>query len=126
VRDLLKGDLKALYGQAKFYRTLGDKGIPFYLFRALRQWAMDNNLPEARFDYMQDQFLEGNLSSGWTYMRMLTDRGYPPAMMEAARRYLEGDGVDKNRGKAYYWLNGAVSRAGMSHRFLKHPTNAYS
>jgi hypothetical protein len=121
VRDLLKGGLKALYGQAKYYRTLDHKVDTYLLYMALRQWAMDNHLPEARFDYMQEQFSKGDSWSGRTNMGMLTDRDYLPAMMEAGRRYLEGDGVNKDRGEAYYWLKRAGFAGGDVSSILETP-----
>jgi hypothetical protein len=121
VRDLLKGDLKALYEQAKYYRSFNDKGTILSLRQYLHQWAMDNHLPEAIFDDMQDQFSKGVYWSGRNDMNRLTGRGCLPAMMEAARRYLTGDGVDKNRGKAYYWLKRAGFAGGDVSSILETP-----
>ncbi|MBT8002843.1 MAG: hypothetical protein HN578_07985 [Rhodospirillales bacterium] len=121
VRDLLKGDLKTLYGQAKYYRTLDDEGDTYYLYMALRQWAIDKQLPEAKYDLIQDDFLKSSSLGNGRMLSHLAGGGYLPAMIDAARRYLNGDGVHKDRGAAYYWLKRAEFADGDTTSIMKNP-----
>ncbi|GAB6054406.1 hypothetical protein JCM17960_32260 [Magnetospira thiophila] len=40
-------------------------------------------------------------------LRSLAEEGHLPAILDMARRHLQGDGVDRNRGVAWYWLKRA-------------------
>ena len=107
MRDLLKGDIKEAYRQSKIYGALGGLSEAHYLSGALRYWALHNKLPEAEYDHIQRNFFEDGTWAGQSSLQRLADRGYAPAMLDAARRFLTGDGVGKNRGAAYYWLKRA-------------------
>ena len=60
VRDLLKGDMKQVFLQSKVYRSLGGEGRFRVLAVYLRQWAIYKQLPEAKFDLIQEGFLEAH------------------------------------------------------------------
>jgi len=121
VRDLMKGDIKEIYRQSKIYRTLEDDRYAHRLFVTLRLWAMDKHLPEAEYDRIQDGFSEDNDSVNGIMLSNMAYQGYLPAMQDAARRFLNGDGVQRNRGKAYFWLKRAQFAGGDVSSILKTP-----
>jgi hypothetical protein len=121
VGDLLKGDLKEVYRQAKFYRSLGDEGSASVLGIFLSQWAIDKQLPEAKYDLIQGDFLRTSTPGSGRMLSHLAGDGYLPAMLDAARRFLNGDGVHKDRGAAYYWLKRAEFANGDTSSIMTKP-----
>lgn len=51
----------------------------------------------------------------------MADDGYLPAMLDAARRFLNGDGVRKNLGIAYYWTKRAEAAGGDVSAIIEKP-----
>jgi hypothetical protein len=107
VRDLLKGDLKELYRQAKYYQTFNEYDSAVLLSIFLRRWARYQKFPKAIYDQIQEGFLENAPLSRGAMLKRLAAQNYLPALIDAARRFLLGDGVPFDRGEAYYWLKRA-------------------
>jgi TPR repeat protein len=112
VRDLLRGDMAEVHRQAKFYRDRNRGPLDKILAILLHQWAVEKKYPPAEFDEIQTLFADdpGQLAIGW--LKLVAGRGYVPAMLDAARRFLKGDGVAKNLGDAYYWIKRAEAAHG--------------
>lgn len=109
--EILKSDTAAVYAMAQKYRDqTGD--FDSLLYRLLSHWAIEQNFEPAIYDNIQAQFAEN--SGGYIIgkLRFLASTGYVPAMVDAARRFLTGDGVEKNLGNAYYWIKRAEAAHG--------------
>ncbi|MHA1598802.1 MAG: hypothetical protein ACTSV1_08780 [Alphaproteobacteria bacterium] len=121
VRDLLKGDIKDVYRQAEFYRKQNGGPLEEHIALLLHQWAVEKKYLPAEFDEVQKIFSEspGQLAIGW--LKLVAGRGYVPAMLDAARRFLNGDGVKKDLGGAYYWIKRAEAAHGDISGIIKEP-----
>lgn len=109
VRDLFKGDMGELYRQAKYYSAQNDKGHASSIGLYLRIWATDHKYAPAEFNRAQGyETSDGEFSE--FFFRGLPERGCMPAILEAARRLMTGDGLDKDRGEAWYWLKRAQQK----------------
>ena len=70
------------------------------------------NTPPAEFDVIQYYYSKSTPPHSWLRLLDLANRGYVPAMLDAARRFLNGDGFEKNLGDAYYWIKRAEAAHG--------------
>jgi len=111
VRDLFNSGLDEIYRQAKYYekRAKGEKGkVPKAtaenLAVTLHMWLMDKGYPPARFDYAQSRLVDKEMPPSSSPLERLANDEYMPAMLDAARRFFIGDGVEKDLGSAYYWI----------------------
>lgn len=116
VQKLLRSDLKDIYEQAKSYEKISTKEntkiinstaqvIALSLFQLLNKLKY---LP-VMFDYAQNTIKDFGYI---TPLEQIANGEYMPAMMDAARRHLEGDGINKNLGKAYYWMARIIAAQG--------------
>jgi TPR repeat protein len=112
VRDLLKRDLAGVHRLATFYRERDRDALDKILALLLHQWAVEKKYPAAEFEEIQALFADdpGQLAIGW--LKLVAGRGYLPAMLDAARRLLNGDGTKKNLGDVYYWIKRAEAAHG--------------
>lgn len=106
VRDLLNGNMSEIYRHAKNYIAQNDKGFASIIGSYLHQWAVDHKYAPAEFDVAQGYGSHDGKLWEWQ-LRRLAEKGYTPAIVDMARRYLSGDGVDKDLGEAWYWLKRA-------------------
>jgi len=111
-RDLFRGDMGVVYRLAENYRDHDDGILDKTLALFFRQWAADKKYPPAEFDVIQYYYSQSTPPYGWLRLLDLANRGYVPAMLDAARRFLNGDGFKKNLGKAYYWIKRAEAAHG--------------
>lgn len=112
VRDLLHGDMEEVHRQAKIYQDRDDGILDKTLSLFFLQWAADKKHPPAEFDVIQDNFSRFTPPHTGLRLMNLADQGYVPAMLDAARRFLNGDALEKNLGKAYYWIKRAEAAHG--------------
>jgi hypothetical protein len=73
---------------------------------------MEKNHPPAIFDIIQWRFAKKLTPHFGGLLKHLAAQGYMPAMLDAARRFLNGDGVKQNLGDAYYWIRRAEAAHG--------------
>ncbi|MHA1597826.1 MAG: hypothetical protein ACTSV1_03815, partial [Alphaproteobacteria bacterium] len=106
VRDLFNGEMSEIYRQAQHYIAQNDKGYAEIIGSNLQQWAVEHKYAPAEFDVAQGNVTYETEFSDWRLVK-LAERGYVPAIEDMARRYLRGDGVEKNIGVAWYWLKRA-------------------
>ena len=66
--------------------------------------AEEAGIPEARFEWAN--YLLSRGGKGYR-LRKLADEDYLPVQVDMVRRYTEGDGLEKDNAKAYYWLSRA-------------------
>lgn len=112
--DLLKHDLAGVYAMAQEYRDQ-TSDLDALLYRLFLHWAVEQDFAPAIYDNIQAQFANNPDSYIIGELRLLAGQGYVPAMVDAARRFLTGDGVEKNLGDAYYWIKRAeVAHADLS------------
>ncbi len=112
VRDLLKGDMGEVYRQAESYRERNNGNLNKILAILLHQWAVEKKYPQAEFDEIQAMFAKNPSQAAIGWLKIVAGKGYVPAMLDAARRFLKGDGVKKNMGAAYYWIKRAEAAHG--------------
>ena len=118
VQNLLNGNVAEIHHQAKIYKARskaqGENTDAGFLALVLLSWAVAEKYPPAVFDLAQEYFENGNRTSGlaFIYLEKLLEQAYLPAMLDAARRFLKGDGVEKNLGDAYYWIKRADAAHG--------------
>jgi hypothetical protein len=105
-RDLFKKDMSEIYRQSEHYKAQKDIMHAYTIAIFLHQWAVEHHYPPAEFDLSQGYgSYNGELNE--SRLMKLAERGYMPAIVDAARRFMSGDGVDKNVGEAWYWLKRA-------------------
>lgn len=111
IESVEKADARAQYDLARRLRT-GD-GI----FRepgaamALFTMAAGAGLPEAQYEYAF-AFFEGRYHIlqpllGYIWLHKSARADHVPAQVEMARRYAEGDGMDRSPTRAYFWYRRA-------------------
>ena len=121
VQNLLNGDIGEVYRQSKIYRARGDDWPTIILANVLHQWAMEKNYPPAIFDIIQWDFAKKVTPNSEGLLKYLAAQGYMPAILDAARRFLNGDGVKKNLGDAYYWIKRAEVAQGNLSGIIEKP-----
>ncbi|MDP6786508.1 MAG: hypothetical protein QGI13_05190 [Rhodospirillales bacterium] len=103
----LRQDPRRAYELWKVYREKGKKQPFPSLADALLILAVDSGLAEARFEWARS-YLDDD---GFGYpLRELADADYLPAQLEFVRRYREGDDLEKDNAKAFYWLSRAIRK----------------
>lgn len=107
VEGIEDGDARRKYDVA--LRLLDGDGLPrdrdaakYWLTQAARQ-----GLPEAAhalaLAYFDGAFGEPDTRSGAHHLHSSAEAGFPPAQIELARRFADGDGVERAPVKAYFW-----------------------
>lgn len=112
LKDLLVGDMGVVYRLARIYKDRDDGILDKTLSMFFLQWAADKKYPPAEFDVIQKNFLRFTPPHTGLRLMNLADQGYVPAMLDAARRFLNGDALEKNLGDAYYWIKRAEAAHG--------------
>lgn len=107
IADLLANDLAGAYELALQYRKDEEDVFSSILARFLFLWAAERGYGPAEYERIQGMFERDPDNFNIGYLRHLASKGYVPAMVDAARRWILGDGADINFGAGYYWLKRA-------------------
>ena len=112
MKDLLQGDMEDIFQLALFYRNRDGGNMDGLLKSTLLHWLVVKEYPPAVFDAIQQGFLTSSPPHTGIWLMSFADQGYVPAMLDAARRYLNGDALEKDLGAAYYWIKRAEAAHG--------------
>lgn len=122
VRDMIGGGIEEIYRQAAIYRASENKWYAGDIIAiVLHHWAVEEKYPPAIYDVAQESIENGDGSSYALILQDLANDKYVPAMLNAGKRFLNGDGVEKNLGTAYYWIKRAEAAHGDVPSILKKP-----
>lgn len=104
---LLANDVATVYELALHYRQKNGDDVNEMLDLFLTHWAIEHDYGPAVYDQIQQIFADHPESYNIGHLRHLASKGYVPAMVDAARRWILADGAKRNLGSGFYWLKRA-------------------